>query len=308
MTKEQLFESMQYIGDDLISASERPARTRRPWLGVAAAAACFVLIAGVWLSRPRPDAGEGNNEVDFQGIGTPHRPDAGAGNVAELKGDQTPPPDVVPAGVPGGMTIDVPGSSNGPAATPGAAPTVLAWNELKTMPEHEAMFFAVFGQPLTEEQLAACCPEIRLEWMESMRGYAELFGWGELYRVTITATDPAWDGNLTVYLRDRDALQAPAQPWDEEWRKEVETRIAALNGQEYRAYRFEYDYLPGEPHVWMCVVFEKENVEYTLLADAPAAQETEAAVDLMDLLLAYAGTHNVPELSGFRCGDGAPVE
>ncbi len=280
MTKEMLFESLQYVGDDLLAESEKTVRVRRPWLGVAAAAACLCLIAGLYFGLPRQDT------VAVAGVG------------AELKGkiSQTPPPDAMPVGA----SIGVPGSVNGPMTQPDAVPTMLAWNELKTMPESEEMFFAVFGQPLTEEQLAACCPEIRLEWMESMRGYAELFGWGELYRVTIAATDPAWDGNLTVYLRDRDALQAPAQPWDEEWRKEVETRIAALNGQEYRAYRFEYDYLPDEPHVWMCVVFEKENVEYTLRADAPAEQETQAAADLRDLLLAYAGTHYTPDLGSFR--------
>jgi hypothetical protein len=200
----------------------------------------------------------------------------------------------MPAGVPGGITLDVPGSVNGPAAQPDAAPTVLAWNELESMPETETAFFALFGQPLTEEQLKECSPEIRLEWMESLRGVALFFGMGELYRIELTASNPAWDGQVQLRIRDRDSLQAPA--FDADWLEKTGKR-AALNGQEYRAYRLEYDYLPGEPHVWMCVVFEKENLEYTLLADAPAARETEAAVDLMDLLLAYAGTHRVPDLA-----------
>ncbi len=278
MTKEMLFESMQYIGDDLLAASEKPARTRRPWIGVAAAAACLVILAGVWFSRTQPDKG--------------------AEDILELKGDQTAPPDAVPVGANGDI-VGVPGGVNGPMAQPDAAPTALAWKELESMPESEEMFFALFGQLLTDEQLAMCGPEIRLEWMESLRGWAEFFGWGELYRVNLTATDPAWGGEIRIRVRDLDAPEAPALPVDADWREKTDP-IPSLNGKEYRAYRLEYDYLPGEPHVWMCVVFEKENLEYTLLADAPAARETEAAVDLMDLLLAYAGTHYAPDLASIH--------
>lgn len=286
MTKEQLLESMQYIGDDLLEESEAPARKRRsPWPGVAAAAACFVLIAGVYFGRPQPAGGD----------------------PAALKGgDQTPPPDAVRVGVPGDI-VGVPGSVNGPAMLPDAEPTVLAWNELEGAPgADKTMFFALFGQPLTAEQLAACCPEIRLEWMASLRGVGEYFGWGELYRVALTASDPACAGEIAVQLRDRDALRPPASPWDEGWTETPHT--AELNGQEYRAYRAEYDKYPGEPYVWMSVVFEKENVEYTLTANVPLESEKQAAVDLKDLLLAYTGTHTVPDLSGFRYGDGVLVD
>lgn len=271
MTKEMLFESMQYIGDDLISESEKPVRSRRPWIGVAAAAACLALLAGVWFSREQPRAA--------------------AGDIETMKGNQTAPPDAMPVGVPG--------SANGPASLPDAAPTVLAWNELESMPESEEMFFALFGQELTAEQLAACGPEIRLEWMESLRGWAEFFGWGELYRVNLTATDPAWGGEIQIRIRDLDALEAPALPTDADWREKTDP-IPSLNGKEYRAYRLAYDYLPGEPHVWMCVVYEQENVEYTFLADVPAEKETEAAVDLRDMLLAYMGTHRTPDLASIH--------
>ena len=271
MTKEQLFESMQYIGDDLLAESEKPARVRRPWIGVAAAAACVVIIAGVWFGREQPKAA--------------------AGDIETMKGNQTAPPDAIPVGVPVGV--------NGPASLPDAAPTVLAWKELESMPESEEMFFALFGQLLTDEQLAMCGPEIRLEWMESLRGWAEFFGWGELYRVNLTATDPAWGGEIRIRIRDLDAPEAPALPVDADWREKTDP-IPSLNGKEYRAYRLEHDYLPGEPHVWMCAVFEQENVEYTFLADVPAEQETEAAVDLMDLLLAYMGTHRTPDLASIH--------
>ena len=283
MTEMKLFESMQYIGDDLLAESEKPARKSRPWLGAAAAAACLVLIAGVYFSRPQPAGGD----------------------PAALKGgDQTPPPDAIRAGVPGDI-VGVPGSANGPAALPDAVPSVLAWNELEGEPPsaESAMFFALFGGQLTQEQLAACCPEIRLEWMDSLQGSGAYFGSGELYNVTLTAKNPAWDGSVTVQLLNLAAPQAPTQPWDAEWMQMQEAHTAYLNEQAYRAYRCEYDMYPGEPYVWMSAVFERENVEYRFTANVPKENEQQAAVDLKDMLLAYIGTHYTPDLASFRCDE-----
>ena len=51
------------------------------------------------------------------------------------------------------------------------------------------------------------------------------------------------------------------------------------------------------------VRFEKENLEYTLLSNAPTAEEDNAAIDLRDLLLAYIGTHSVPDLNRYQHGE-----
>ena len=46
MTKEQLFESFQYLDDDLITFGDERTRQSRVWKRWGCAAACLVLLAG----------------------------------------------------------------------------------------------------------------------------------------------------------------------------------------------------------------------------------------------------------------------
>ena len=64
-----------------------------------------------------------------------------------------------------------------------------------------------------------------------------------------------------------------------------------------RACRYAWDGQDGTAWTELTAVFEKENVACTLHTAAPRSAEEAAAMDLADLLLAYAGTHSAPELN-----------
>ena len=150
--------------------------------------------------------------------------------------------------------------------------------------------------------MPATGPEIREAWMAQFNGYASYYlhgGAGGLAYIDLTVTNAAWGGTSTVHIRDKDAPE-PATCYV----RPLETdKVGSYGGQEYRAYRLTYDIYPSEPWTELTVVFEKENVEYTLSANVPQAQEELAAADLRDLLLCYAGTHSAPDLSAFHCGE-----
>ena len=276
MTSTQLFDSLQYLDDALLAEQPRRAAPRWP---VWAAAACLALavVGTALLNGPRRVTEGAHTDLpthsSVQGAGTPAaRP-------------------VQPVGVPG------PG-----AATPERI--ALVWNEAQsaaTVDWNVQEGVVEVGDLLTEEEMAACAPEIRLEWMAQTEGNAVYYlagGKGGLAYVLLRFTDPAHSG-VTATLRDVDAPRAPVcgLAFSET------DRVGALNGLEYRAYR--HPYLFGEvdrlaPWVTLTVVFEKENVEYTLQTDVLQSEEDAAAQDMADLLLAYAGSHTVPDLAAFR--------
>lgn len=299
MTGEQLFESLQYLDDALVE--EAPVgNSRRVWLRWGAAAAAFVLVTGAVLALPRLRSG-----------GEVPAPAAGSGEVywTELPriADETARP-IQPGGVPGpdAVPVGVPGTEAG-----APVPDILAWNDIDVSERIAADVAGVMqvAEPLTAAQTAACAPEIRLEWMEEFTGFAAYYlkdGAGGLAYIELTVPSPARNGKCTVRIRD---VNAPAyagcimQPQPEE-------KVGSINGQDYRAYRIRYLHGQGDPKSnppedWteLTVRFVKENVEYTLSTDAPASQALQAETELRDLLLAYAGTHNVPDLSAFRCGE-----
>ena len=289
MTSIQLFESLQYLDDGLLE--ETPAvNARRVWLRWGAAAACALLVAGAVLALPRlknEPAPATGGEVYWTPL-----PQGAAG------GAETPRP-IQPGGVPGPEAAE---------AVP--VPTVLAWNEVDGAawtPEADVAGVMQVAEPLTAAQTAECSPEIRLDWMDDFTGYAAYYlkdGAGGLAHIEMKVTDPGV-GTYTVRLRDVNAPEMPScYP-----AKETDS-VGSLNGQEYRAYRMQYYHGEGDPALnppaaWteMKLVFVRENVEYTLLADVPQTLADAAAIDLRDLLLAYAGSHSVPDLSAFRCGE-----
>ena len=286
MTKEQLFESLQYLDDDLIVCDGEMARQAHAWKRWGCAAACLVLLAGAALCAAK------HTSVETPVSGGP-----------EISAQTQRP--IQPVGVPG----EAPPA---PAASD-PAPTVLKWID-DDGSATEATDWALkqgvcmVGETLTAEQIGECMPEIQLEWMENAQGFATYLlgdGSGGLVNVELKVTNPDWGGTSTIRIRDKDAWQIPVCGVGQSENE----RAATINGQEYRAYRHPYfsgegdpNENPPQPWVELTVRFEKENLEYELLAGVPAAEEDKAACDLRDLLLAYAGTHRVPDLNSYQCG------
>ncbi len=286
MTREQLFDSLQYLDDELIAVSEEPKGQARVWRRWGSLAACLILLAGAVTFAVRDPRG-----------GTCTMPASGEQEAAA----QTERP-IQPGGVPGPATE---------AEAP--APASLAWIDVDSAAAEKgdwALKQGVFmvGEKLTAAQCAECMPEILLEWMANAEGFATYLlgdGSGGLVNVELRVTNPEWGGTTTIRIRDRDAWQVPVCGVG----LQENARAATLNGLEYRAYRYAYFYGEGDPKenppapwVELSVEFEKENLEYTMVSSVPAAEAERAAADLRDLLLAYAGTHAVPDLNSYRCG------
>ena len=291
MTGMQLFESFQYLDDALLTEpASRPAARPKRWLPWAVAA-CLVLAVGAaaLLYKPAPIL----RSTPAPGVVSPE-PASGSGE------SERP---VQPGGVPGPE-----------AADSAPKPTVFAWNELDVTarsPEADLAAGVIqVSEPLTAAQTASCAPEIREAWMEDFDGFAAYYlhdGTGGLAFIEMTVRNAEWGGTYTVRLRDAEAPETP----DCIVRPQPETdRVGSLNGQEYRAYRVTYSHgegdpalSPPEPWTEMTVVFEKENVVYSLMTDAPESEAERAAMDLQNLLLCYVGTHGTPDLDAFRYGD-----
>ena len=290
MTSMQLFESLQYLDDALLT--EAPAvNSRRVWLRWGAAAACALLIAGAALALPRLQSAPATGEGEVNWTWTPPPQSAAGGAETERP--------IQPGGVPG------------PEADEAAPmPTVLAWNDVDETRRDIASDVAgvmMVGKPLTKAQTAACAPEIRLEWMDGFTGFAAYYlkgGAGGLAYIEMTVPHEGV-GTYTVRLRDVNAPEMPScYPV-----RETDS-VGSLGGQAYRAYRLRYYHGEGDPaqnpsEAWteMKLIFVKDDVEYTLLADVPETLADAAAIDLRDLLLAYAGSHGVPDLGAFHCGE-----
>ena len=290
MTKEQLFESFQYLDDDLIAFGEKRTGQKRVWTRWGCAAACLVLLAGATLFA-----------VCGTRIGRTGIPVGGKAEDAV----QTQRP-IQRVGVPG-----VPGEN--PPAGNDPAPAVLAWTDTDGTAAETGDWalkqgVCMVGEKLTAAQVRECMPEILLEWMANAEGAATYLlhdGSGGLVNVELKVTNPDWGGTSTIRIRDKDAWQAPVcgVGLDED------KSAATLNGQEYRAFRHSYfsgegdpNETPPQPWVELSVSFEKENLEYTMLSAVPATEEERAACDLRDLLLAYIGTHSVPDLNSYQPG------
>ena len=199
----------------------------------------------------------------------------------------------MPGGVPG-----TPGNLVPPER---GEPEVFAWSDTAypirvypVVPGQESMEVILVGRALTEEQVRACAPEIRPEWMQDFTGaatYKLADGSGGLSRVELYVTHAEQGNACTITLREATAENLAAYGLDGE-------HLPSINYLGYRAWR-EYDDGDGGERVSVLVAFEKDGVLYTLKTDAPAEQEKYAEIDLRDLLLAYAGTHYTPDLGSF---------
>ncbi|MBO6011787.1 MAG: hypothetical protein J6P71_08345 [Oscillospiraceae bacterium] len=293
MKENRLFDSLQYLDDEMLAEEAPAAAPKRLWLRWGAAAACLVIAVGAFAMLRRPAVTPGPEHTVV--------PNA---DQTQLSGSGDRP--IVPGGVPVDR-VGVPDTkpSAPPAVMPdGPMPDVLAWNTVDYSAVSADMSAAAVGEPLTKEQLAECLPEIRLEWMSNAEGYAVYWlmdGSGGLAWVELRLTDAERGWTIRATLVPEDAVRAPAFGLE----PEPDERVSAIDGHEYRAYRAYYD-ADGVRRVWMGADFEKDGIEYTLTTDVVIADRDElyAAIDLRDVMLAYmTGTHYTPDLSGYQYGE-----
>ena len=288
MTGKQLFESMQYLDDSLLcDHAEADARPRR-WMSWAAAACLVLAFVGAAFFHG-PKAADVGAHTDSPNSG--QIPVAGESSARPVQ------------------RVGVPGPGAEPAAAPENAG--LVWNETDGALAQDVGIAGVMmvGEALSAAQLADCAPEIRLEWMKQMEGTAVYYlkdGAGGLAFVELRVTNPAGGSAVTIRIRDKNAPEMPFCPVG---RTETD-REGSIGTLTYRAYRSAYYHGEGDPalfppEAWveLAVVFEKENIEYTMRAGVPQTEEEAAEQDLADLLLSYAGTHTVPDLGSFRYGE-----
>lgn len=287
MTEMKILESLQYVEDELVEDAEeyRPAHRKplRTWGGLAA---CLVLLLGAGLlarsafafrSQPAAPGGPGTGPASA----VTERP-------ADIPGQDAP----VPGGVPG------------PSANQGLdpAPGVFAWTSDPSVspPGEDAAqaYVVLVGRELTAEEVKACAPGIRLEWMEDFSGsaaYRLADGSGGLAFAQLEVSHAELGNRYRISLREATEQNMAASG--------LTGTLPSMDGQGYRAQREYYAGADGE-RVMILVSFVREGILYTLDADVPEAEETPAALDLRDLLLAYAGTHSAPDLGSFRYSGG----
>lgn len=287
MTEMKILESLQYVEDELVEEAEeyRPAHRKplRTWGGLAA---CLVLLLGAGLlarsafaSRSQPAA--------------PGGPGAGPASAVTER----------PVDIPG-QDAPVPGGVPGPSANQGLdpAPGVFAWTSDPSVspPGEDAAqaYVVLVGRELTAEEVKACAPGIRLEWMEDFSGsaaYRLADGSGGLAFAQLEVSHAELGNRYRISLREATEQNMAASG--------LTGTLPSMDGQGYRAQREYYAGADGE-RVMILVSFVREGILYTLDADVPEAEETPAALDLRDLLLAYAGTHSAPDLGSFRYSGG----
>ena len=294
MTKEQLFDSLQYLDDDLLTERGEAKPRGKVWLrrGVAAAAACLVLIVGAVLAYPRwmqtwiQGQQSAEKTIQVQQCGP------------AVTAEQPAPTALI------GQTAQgepQPGGVSGPQADTEPKPTTLAWTDVKADSfRDETANYTPGDEELTAEQLKACMPEILVPWMDDWSGAAHYSLWRDsstLLFVELTVSNSGWDGHISVYLHSKGGVYPTYVFSDADHVKK-----ASLNGLEYRAYRWTPVWAGQEEYTLLKLLFEIDDVEYAVYTVAPAANAEQAELDLMQLLLCYAGTHNAPDLSGFRYG------
>ena len=287
MTEMKILESLQYVEDELVEDAEeyRPAHRKplRTWGGLAA---CLVLLLGAGLlarsafaSRSQPAA--------------PGGPGTGPASAVTER----------PADIPG-QDAPVPGGVPGPSANQGLdpAPGVFAWTSDPSVspPGEDAAqaYVVLVGRELTAEEVKACAPGIRLEWMEDFSGsaaYRLADGSGGLAFAQLEVSHAELGNRYRISLREATEQNMAASG--------LTGTLPSMDGQGYRAQREYYAGADGE-RVMILVSFVREGILYTLDADVPEAGEIPAALDLRDLLLAYAGTHSAPDLGSFRYSGG----
>ncbi len=269
-----MLEGLQYVEDDLILEAEqvKPLRRRplRKWGGLAA---CLALLAGIGLLvrpllTPQPETGGEDRAALLRSIAAAQDTEGihYALNVTYPPSPTEPPPQLEPP----------------------AKPSVFAWSDVvHPIYTGEAAEVILVGRALSEAELTACTPETPPGWAETFTGWASFRladGSGGLSEVQLRVSH----GERQIRIALREATEDRLAALD------PEGTLPTMDGQGYRAWR-QYYTQDGEEWVQVQTAFVKPPVLYTLDTAAPAAEEDAAALDLRDLLLAYARTP-VPDL------------
>lgn len=270
-----MLEGLQYVEDDLILEAEqgKPLRRRplRKWGGLAA---CLALLAGLGLLvrpllTPQPETVGEDRTALLRSIAAAQDTE---GIHYALKIVTYPPSPTEPP----------------PQLEPPAKPTVFAWSEVvHPIYTGEAAEVILVGRALSETELEACTPETPPGWAETFTGWASFRladGSGGLSEVQLRVSHG--ERQIGIALREVTEERLAALG--------LEGTLPAMDGQGYRAWR-QYYTQDGEEWVQVQTAFVKTPVLYTLDTAVPAAEEDAAALDLRDLLLAYARTP-VPDL------------
>lgn len=254
MNKEQLFESMQGIDDAILTRSERPVQ-KKPhpaWVRWVAAAACLCLVLVGAAAIPGA-----LRQPERIAPGSETAPDGQGSDVSE-------------------PVYDV----------PSAAPEIY-YNQVNTASTQDAA--ALFGEALTEEELKLAAPAVTLDWMD-ISGTAQYYGWGELACVALSIKNAAWDGTISVTLRD-----AAAPVYSDVILEPQTTTPTQLGEFEFTAYQYTDS---NGALIW--AEFERGDVAYTVSANVDLADMEQAKSDLSDVLACYAETETIPNLDGFQ--------
>lgn len=243
MTKELLFESMEYLDDALLERSEKNKNVIRTRLGKwLAAAACLCLVLAGAYGLPR---------------------------LLRIGGDPRP-VGPFPSGVQG---VPPTTTDEDPSAT---CQVAVHFNPVAQPPAEEKYFVALSGRALTEGELGALTPASpQGMWMDDLKalevsGAAEIFGWNEVYELTLRFRDR--DGvRVDLALRDASSPYAsygmfyPAEP-----EKFLTTQV---EGVEVTGYRYTFEET-GDTMLW--ATFERDGVAYWFTA-AGAGEELKTA-------------------------------
>lgn len=251
MTKELLFESMEYLDDALLERSEKNKdviRTRwGKWLA-AAACLCLVLAGAYGLPRLLRTGGDPRPVGPF------------------------------PSGVQG---VPPTTTDEDPSAT---CQVAVHFNPI-TQPPETANFVALSGRALTGEERSALLPASpEGTWMDDLKAlevnsWVELFGWGEPYQVRLRFRDKE---GLRVDLALRDA-SSPYASYGMFYPVTPEKFLTTqVEGVEVTGYRYTFEET-GDTMLW--ATFERDGVAYwfTALGDADTAKTVQAYIEGMVL-------------------------
>lgn len=283
MDKYDFFESFSGLDADLLERSEQTRRPRAVWTRWAAAAACFAAVAAAAMAVPGlvRDPGAGVEPGQTANVSEP-----GADVTVSAARD---PLDTGPA-----VSLDV---------SP-VAPPELVFNHVteQTGPfANPIAGFCIFGEELTDGELAAAAPDVLprnvdpaggVQYWE-VTGSAGYYGWGELEGVHLDFIDPEWGGRVSVVLRKPDA-----RVYADVMLEDPETVTSRLGPLEYTAYRWE-----GYGGVLMWAEFRIGDVAYTAGVNADPEDAELAERDLRMVLTCYQGralSGSAPDLDAYH--------
>ena len=284
MDKYDLFESFSGLDADLLARSEQAVRSRGVKMWWTAAAACLMVAAAGVITIPRLT---GNYSADVEPGQTVNVSEPATGATAPATND---PQDTAPS-----ISLDI---------SP-MTPPELVFNQVTGLAEpytDPVAGFAIFGEELTKEELAAAAPDVLprnvcspffdIQYWEVF-GCAGYYGWGELEGVHLEFVNPEWGGRVTVTLRKPDT-----KVYSDIILEDPEAVASHLGSLKCTAYRWE-----GYGGVLMWAEFQIGGVAYTASINADLEDAEQAKHDLDMVLNCYQGRAlhgSAPDLDAYH--------